>query len=111
MAETCGKGVASGGREGGIDGPVFLRPEGLDFRLPVADQPERDRLDAPRRLRSGQLAPQYRRQRKADQIVERAAREIGFDQFLVERSEERRAGRECESTCRSRWSQHLSQKK
>src|SRR3546814_15272071 len=31
-------------------------------------------------------------------------RDIAFDLRLVERSEERRVGKECVSTCRSRWS-------
>src|SRR3546814_473100 len=29
---------------------------------------------------------------------------VGFDAFAGERSEERRVGKECVSTCRSRWS-------
>src|SRR3546814_15151337 len=80
---------------------------------------------------AGQLAPQDGREGEADEVVEGAARHVGVDQLLVEaarvlesldhrllgdlvehhaldvnavRSEERRVGKECVSTCRSRWS-------
>ena len=64
--------------------PVFAGDEFFDLELAVADEPQRDRLHAPRRLRPRQLAPQHRRQREADEIVERAAGEIGVDQRLVD---------------------------
>ena len=48
------------------------------------DQPQRDRLHAPGRARARQLAPEHRREREADQIVERAARQIGVDQRAVD---------------------------
>src|SRR3546814_16928711 len=35
----------------------------------------------------------------------------GIADFLVERSEERRGGKECVSTCRSRWSPYHHKKK
>ena len=66
------------------DRPIFLRPEHLDLALAVDDQAQRDRLHAARRLGAGQLAPQHRRQREADQIIERAARAVGVDQILIE---------------------------
>jgi hypothetical protein len=52
----------------------------LDLELAVADEAQRHRLHAAGRAGAGQLAPQHRRQREADQIVERAARQIGVDQ-------------------------------
>ena len=53
----------------GDDRPIFLRPECVDFALAINDHPQSDRLNAPRRLRAGQLAPQHRRQRKPNQII------------------------------------------
>ena len=41
-------------------------------------------MHAARRARARQFAPQHRRQREADQIIERAARQIGVDQRLVD---------------------------
>ena len=66
------------------DLPVFLADETLDLGLAVADQPQRHRLHAAGRAGAGQLAPQHRRQREADEIVERAAGEIGIDQRRVD---------------------------
>ena len=64
--------------------PIFLRPEQLDLALAVDDQAQRDRLHPPRRLGAGELAPQDRREREPDQIIERAAGAVGVDQILVE---------------------------
>ena len=64
--------------------PVFARDEVLDFELAVADEAQRHRLHASGRARARQLAPQHRRQGEADEIVERAAGEIGVDQRLVD---------------------------
>ncbi len=58
--------------------------ERLDLDLALADQPQRHRLHAPRRSRARQFAPQHGRQREADKIIERAARQIGVDQFFVD---------------------------
>ena len=41
-------------------------------------------MHAAGRARARQLAPEHRREREADQIVERAAREIGVDQRVVD---------------------------
>ena len=71
-------------RELGDDRPVFLGDEFFDFELAVADQPQRDRLDAAGRARARQLAPEHRREREADEIIERAAGEIGIDQRAVD---------------------------
>ena len=70
--------------EQGLDRPVFLRPEGLDLGLAVADEPQRHRLDAACRAGARQLAPEHGRQREADEIVERAARQIGGNQRLID---------------------------
>ena len=66
------------------DGPIFAPHEGLDGGLALANQAQRHRLHAPRRARSRQLAPQDRRQRETDQIIERPARPVGIDQIIVE---------------------------
>ena len=68
------------------DRPIFLGLERLDFAFPFNDQPERYRLDAASGFCAGQLAPENRRQRKANQIVESPASAIGVDQIFVERA-------------------------
>ena len=67
-----------------FDGPVLARTEVLDLRFALADQPQRHRLHAAGRAAAGKLAPQHRRQREADEVVERATREIGLDQLAVD---------------------------
>ena len=64
--------------------PVFVGAELLDLGLAANDQAQRHRLDAPCTLGPRQAAPQHRRQGEAIEIVERAARQIGIDQILVE---------------------------
>ena len=76
--------VAARGRELGHQRPVFARNEALDLELAVAHQPQRHRLHASGRAGARQLAPQHRRQRKADQIVERTPRQIGIHQGAVD---------------------------
>src|SRR3546814_14799804 len=44
---------------------------------------------------------------RADDVVAR----LGGDEFIVLRSEERRVGKECVSTCRSRWAPYHYKKK
>ncbi len=66
------------------DLPVVLAHEAFDLGFAVADKPQRHRLHPAGRARARQLAPQHRRQREADQIVERAARQIGVDQRRVD---------------------------
>ena len=78
------EGVAARGRQRRDQRPVFARDEFLDLELAVADQPQRHRLHAAGRARARQLAPQHRREREADQVVERAAGEIGIDQRAVD---------------------------
>ena len=64
--------------------PIFLADEFLDFEFAVADKPQRHRLHPAGRARARKLAPQHRRKREADEIIERAARQIGIDQRLVD---------------------------
>ena len=66
------------------DLPVFFRDEALDLGFAVADEAQRHRLHAAGRAGARQLAPQHRRQVEADEIVERAARQIGVDQRHVD---------------------------
>ena len=68
----------------GEDRPIFAGDEFLDLELAVADDAQRDRLDAAGRARARQLAPQHRREVEADEIIERAAGAIGVDQRLVD---------------------------
>ena len=67
-----------------LDAPVFLRLERLDLVLALADQAQRHRLHASGRARPLQLAPEHRRQREADQVVERPACLIRIDQAIVQ---------------------------
>ena len=64
--------------------PIFLGAERLDLALALDDQAQRDRLDAPGGLGARQLAPQHRRQREADEIVERPARPVRVDQVGIQ---------------------------
>ena len=64
--------------------PVFARDEFLDLELAVADQPQRHRLHAAGRAGAGKLAPQHRREREPDQIVERATGEVSIHQRAVD---------------------------
>src|SRR3546814_6476942 len=66
--------------------------------LPIWDGPRRgvgaDRIDV------------------ADAVADRDRRDAGADRLdATRRSEERRVGKECVSTCRSRWSPHHENKK
>ena len=84
MGEAGLQHLLLGRAEIGIDRPVFAGLEDFDLRFALADQAQRHRLDAAGRTAARQLAPQHGREREADQIVERAARQIGVDQRLVE---------------------------
>ena len=76
--------VAARRRERRDQRPVFARDEFLDFELAVADEPQRHRLHAAGRARARELAPEHRREREADEIIERAAGEISVDQRAVD---------------------------
>src|SRR5262249_48874218 len=84
MGEARLEGLARGGAELRLDGPVFPRLEGLDLGLALADETQRHRLDAAGRAAARQLAPEHGRQGEADQVVEGAAGEIGLDQLAVQ---------------------------
>ena len=58
--------------------------ERLDLVLALADQAQRHRLHASGRARPLQLAPEHRRQREADQVIERPACLIRIDQAIVQ---------------------------
>ena len=66
------------------DRPVFLCPERLDLHLALDDEPQADRLHAPRRFRPRQFAPENRREVEPHEIIERAAGQIGLDQGGVD---------------------------
>ena len=83
MGQLGDQGLVGGGAECGLYGPVFIGAEGFDFRLPIANQAQRHRLYAARRAATGKLAPQDGRQGEADQVIKRAARQVGVDQFAV----------------------------
>src|ERR1051326_6269657 len=68
MGQVRGE-TAGVGADVGVDAPIFLRPESLDLHLALDHEAKGDRLDASRGARTRKLAPQDRRQRKADQIV------------------------------------------
>ena len=72
------------GRQLGDDRPVFPGDEFLDLQLAVADQPQRDRLHPAGRARARQFSPEHRREREANEIIERAAGEIGIDQCTID---------------------------
>ena len=82
--QACLEGLGPRRRQSCDQRPVFARDELLDFELAVADEAQRDRLHASGRARARQLAPEHRREREADQIVECAARQIGIDQRGVD---------------------------
>ena len=83
LHEACGEGRAVL-LHGGSDRPIFLRAKRLDLTLAIDDQAKRDRLNAAGGLGAGQLAPQHRREREADEIVERAAGAVRVDQIGIE---------------------------
>ena len=70
----------------GLDAPVLAGPEGLDFRFPVTDQAQRNRLHPSGRPAARQLAPEDRRERESHEIIQGASGQVGVDQFLVERA-------------------------
>ena len=67
-------------RQLGDDRPVFFGDEFLDFELAVAHKTQRDGLHATGGAGARQLAPEHRRECEADEVIKRAAGEIGIDQ-------------------------------
>ncbi len=72
------------GRQHGVDRPVLVGAEGFDLGLAVAHEAQGDGLHAAGRAGARQLAPEHRRQREADEIVEGAAGEVGGDEGAVD---------------------------
>jgi hypothetical protein len=62
--------LAPGRGEQGLDTPVLFGLEGLDLGLAVADEAQGHRLHPAGRAGARQLAPQHRREREADEVVE-----------------------------------------
>ena len=79
LHQPCGERRAGGRAEHNLDGPIFARLEDLDFRFPLADQPQGDRLHPPGGAAAGQFAPEHRGEGEADEVVQRAAGQIGVD--------------------------------
>ena len=65
------------------NGPVFAVLERLDLHFALDDQAQDDGLDAARRLRTRELAPEHRRQVEPYQIIQRTAGEVGIHKRLV----------------------------
>ncbi len=82
--QARGEFLAQMGLAGRLDRPVLARAKPLDLDLAVDHQAQGNRLHPARRPCTGQLAPQHRRQGKAEQIVQRATRQIGIDQGPVD---------------------------
>ena len=84
MGQAGGEGLALIRAQQGLDRPVFLRDEGLDLGLALADEAKCHGLDAAGRARALQLAPEDGGEAEADQIVEGTAGLVGVDQVVVE---------------------------
>ena len=84
MREPRGEGRAGRRGEAAFNGPVFARAKRLDLCFAFANQTQRHGLHAARGTRAWQFPPQHRRKRIAHQIIQRAPRQIGFDQRLIQ---------------------------
>src|SRR3546814_20987556 len=96
---TCGQGINNH--------PAMTRPINHDF--PGSHRLDPDELRMLRLLLAGGSAAEVARTAGVaqDEITVRLRRNLAkLNQPHPERSEERRAGKECVSTCRSRWSQY-----
>ena len=82
--ETRLEGVVARGGERRHQRPIFPGDELLDFELAVADEAQRHRLHPAGGARARELAPQHRREGKADEVVECPAGEIRVDQGAVD---------------------------
>src|SRR3546814_18499983 len=106
--------------------PAWLKsyPPGVDWRMPIGAKPLYTILDDAVARFGGQVCADFMDRtftyRRMGDLVNRAVK--GFQQmgvgkgtrvglflpncpyFVIARSEERRVGKECVSTCRSRWS-------
>ncbi|CAI8241602.1 MAG: Uncharacterised protein [SAR116 cluster bacterium] len=84
MRQPGGKIPAIGLAELGFDCPVFLSNKSFNLCLALADQPQGNRLYAACGSCAWQLPPQYRRDRKSDQIIKGPPRAVSIDQFHIE---------------------------
>src|SRR6185312_11022760 len=84
MGKAGREALAARGGKLDLDGPILARLEGFDFAFALADQAERHRLHAAGRAASRQFSPQHRRKGKSHEVIERATREVGLDQFAVQ---------------------------
>jgi len=84
MRQPRGEAVARLGLQIDLDAPVFARAKRLDLGFALADQAQRDRLHAAGRAAARQFAPQHRRQRKSDEIIQRAPGQIRIHQLAVD---------------------------
>src|SRR3546814_6302379 len=89
---------------GNVEGHGIVRHGGL--LLPVWPRPSRPSRRSPA---GGGAGPAPRR-RPAGKGPERERRMAGGGSFVSRRSEERRVGKECVSSCSSRWSPYHSKK-
>ena len=84
MRQPGGKISSIGFAELGFDRPIFLSNKSLNLCLALADQPQGNRLYAACGSCAWQLPPQYRRDRKSDQIIKGPPRAVSIDQFHIE---------------------------
>ena len=82
--KACFEFLAARGGDQRFHAPILAVAERFDFHFALYDQTQSHRLHATCRFRTGQFAPQNRRQVKADKIVQRTPRQIGFDQGHVD---------------------------
>ena len=73
-----------GRRQVGVEAPVLLGHEGPDLPLALADQADRDRLDAAGREAAAHALPEERADLVADQPVEDAPGLLGVHPLLVD---------------------------
>ena len=84
MGQTRSERRARWRGKGGNNRPVFTWLENFNFCFTLTDQAQGNGLHAPCTARTGKLAPQNRRQRKAHQIIKRAAGQISLNQREIE---------------------------
>lgn len=68
----------------GADGVVLLRAEEVTLELALAEQAQRGRLHAPRRLGARQLRPEHGRERESQEVVHAEACQIGGDEVVAD---------------------------
>ena len=83
---TQGFGLVEVGCEIGLDLPVFVRDEGLNFLFSLGDEAHRHRLHAPGAEAAGHFFPQERRNLIPDDPIQNATRLLGVDLVQVDRA-------------------------